>query len=401
MATSTPDSSTGPGPGGHNSLRPALFSLLIIIFIFYFNFLGRVVLGPLLITIEADLKLTHSEASRLFLFLALGYSVSLFASGFLSARILHRRMVTIAGMAGGAALLWLSMADGLWQVQAGMIFLGLTTGIYLPSAMSCLTSLVSQPLWGRVMGLHELAPNLGFITAPLLAYWISPLLGWRGLLGVIGLASIAISLLHYWRGKGGDLLGSAPSPRRVWNLLKNPNLIYIMGIQIIAVAAQFTIYSLTPAFLIDEHGMDPLVAQSLLATARLAPMGTAIIAGVLIDRWGLKKSISLFVALTGITTMTMGLAPTSWQQVLVLLQPLAPACLFPACFVLMSRAVSPDLRNVSVGVVVPAGFFIGAGLAPAILGYLGDMGAFGWGFAGVGFLSLLGIIFARLLKFEE
>jgi len=185
------------------------------------------------------------------------------------------------------------------------------------------------------------------------------------------------------------------------SLLKQPNILLIMGIQIIAVSSQFGIYSLAPAFLMVEHQMEPLSAQTLLSIARLAPLGTTLLAGWLVDRWGLKKSISIFCTVAGIFTIALGLGPTSWQYALVLLQPLASACLFPACFVLMSRAVTPDLRNISVGLVVPVSFFIGGGLTPAVLGYLGDHGAFGLGFAGVGAFSFFGVFFARCLKFDS
>ena len=399
MNTSHSDINAGAPDTAYDRIRPALYSIMIISCLFYCNFLGRVILGPLLLDIEADLLLSHAQASRLFLFMACGYSISLFGSGFVSSHISHHRMLTIAGLVVGAALLWLSIAETVLGVQAGVVILGLAAGLYLPSAMPCLTSLVAQPLWGRVMALHELAPNLGFITAPLLAHWVAPLLGWRGLLGVIGVASIIISLIHDWRSKGGDHLGSAPRPSVIISLLKQRNIILIMGLQIIAVSSQFGIYSLISAFLVDVHHMEPLIAQSLLSSARLAPIGTTLIAGWLLDRWGVKKSASIFCILGGIFAIALGLGPTSWQYALVILQPLAPACLFPACFLLMSRAVPPDLRNVCVGLVVPIGFFIGAGLTPAVLGYLGDRGAFGLGFAGVGVFSLAGVYFAQSLKF--
>ncbi len=400
MSVSSSDYNAGSHHTGHESLGPALVSIFIISCLFYCNFLGRVVLGPLLLDIEADLTLSHSQASRLFLLLACGYSVSLICSGFISAHINHHRMLSIAGLAVGAALIWLSMAKTVLAVQAGVFFLGIASGLYLPSAMPCLTSLVTQPLWGRAIALHELAPNLGFITAPLLAHWVAPVLGWRGLLGVVGLASITVSLVHYWGSKGGGHRGSAPSPYLLASLLKQPNILLIMGIQIIAVASQYGIYSLIPAFLVDEHQMEPLVAQSLLSTARLAPIGTTLLAGWLLDRWGLKRSVSIFCIAGGVFTIILGLGPASWQYVLVILQPLAPACLFPASFLLMNKAVPPELRNISVGLVVPMGFFFGAGLTPALLGYLGDHNAFGLGFVGVGVLSFAGVYFAHALKFE-
>jgi MFS family permease len=383
---------------GFDTLRPGLFSLMLLCILFYCNFLGRVILGPLLLDIEANLGLNHSEASRLFLLAAGGYAVSLMASGFISSRFSHRRTVTISGLATGVALVGTSLSNNLWQLQLNIIFLGMATGIYLPSGMPSLASLFKPKLWGRVIGLHQLAPNLAFISAPLLAHWVTPLISWRGILGVIGVASIIITVFQLWLGKGGDFAGSAPRPGRIWSLIKNPNIIVIMGMQSIAISSQLGIYSLTPAFLVDEHGMDPLIAQSLLSSARLAPIAISLLAGWLVDRWGVSKSITVFSMVACLGTTAQGLAPTSWQYLLVILQPLAPACMFPACFVAMNQAVQPELRNLSVGLVVPVGYLVGGGLVPAVLGYLGDHGAFGLGFAGVGLISLSGVLLARRLK---
>ena len=362
--------------------------------------MGRVLLGPLLLDIETDLGLSHAESSRLFLIVAMGYAVSLLGSGFISARLTHRRTITLSGLATGAALVWLTFSNSLFQVQAGMAFLGLATGLYLPSGIPTLTSLLKPGLWGRAIGLHQLAPNLAFISAPLLAHWATPLIGWRGVLGSVGVISVIITLVQFWRGKGGESTGSIPSPRRIWGLLKNPAILILIGLQSIAVATQMGVYSLTPAFLVDEHGFEPMVAQTLLSTARLAPIGTSLLAGWLVDRWGLKKSFTVFFLLSCLSTMALGLGPSSWQYALVILQPLAPACLLPACFVAMNRVAPPNLRNLSVGIVVPGGYFLGAGLIPAGLGVLGDHGSFGLGFAGVGLLSILGILSVRRLRFK-
>ena len=386
---------------GYDTLRPALWSAALLCGTFLCNFVGRVVFGPLLLDIEADLGLSHAGASRLFLLLALGYSAALLGSGFISARISHKRTVTLSGISLGLALTWIAFSNGLLDLQIGMVLLGLATGMYLPSGMTTLTSLVKPRLWGRVVGLHQLAPNLAMISAPLLAHWGAPLLTWRGVLGAIGVAALVIALVQAWRGKGGEFKGTAPSPARLWALLKNPNILVAMGLQGIGAANQLGIYSLIPAFLIDEHGLEPGMAQSLVSISRLAPIGMGILAGFLVDRWGLRKSLTVFCALSCLFTVTLGLAPSEWMYFVVPIQPLAPASLFPACFVAMSRAVAPELRNLSIGLAVPGGYLVGAGLAPAILGYLGDMGSFGLGFAGLGIASLGGIWLTRRLTFEE
>ena len=400
MEISTPSSVPETGQPVYDRLGPIMLSLFVLCTLFYCNFLGRVILGPLLLDIEADLSLSHTQASQLFLLVAMGYAISLLGSGFISSHLTHRRTVSVSGICTGIALIWLSLSNSLLEVQASMILLGIATGIYLPSGIPSLTSLVKTNLWGRVMGIHQLAPNIAFISAPLLAHWVAPVLSWRGVLGMVGAASIIITLIQFIRGKGGDFTGSAPSPRRIWMLLKKRNILIIMGVQSIGISSQLGIYSLTPAFLVEEHGMEPIVAQSLLSTARLAPIGISLLAGWLVDRWGVKKSIGIFSFFACIVTVSTGLAPASWQYFLVILQPLAPACLFPACFVAMNQAAPPNLRNLSVGLVVPVGYLFGGGLVPAALGYMGDHGAFGLGFAGVGLISLAGILLARALELE-
>jgi NNP family nitrate/nitrite transporter-like MFS transporter len=56
---------------------------------------------------------------------------------------------------------------------------------------------------------------------------------------------------------------------------------------------------------------------------------------------------------------------------------------------------------VVASVAVPIAFFVGAGLFPALLGYLGQTHSFSLGFVLAGSLMLLGPIFALLLKFIE
>ena len=401
LQNQTIDSPPNPAVQGHDTMRATMLPLLLLCGLFFCNFLGRVLLGPLLLDIEADLKLSHAAASRLFLISAVGYAISVMGSGFISSHLSHRRTVTLSGLVTGASLLGISFSHSLVQLYVCIVILGLATGIYLPSGVTSITSMLKPREWGRAMGLHQLGPNLAFISAPLLAHWIAPLVTWRGVLALVGSASMVFSLTHYWRGRGGDFLGSAPSPKRIWALLKEPNILLVTAIQGIAISSQLGIYSLVPAFLVDEHGMEPVAAQTLLSAARVAPIGVSLLAGYLVDRWGIKKSISIFCLISCVGSVAMGLAPASWQYVLVILQPLAPACLFPACFVAMNQAAPPELRNLSVGLVVPGGYLLGAGLVPAILGYLGDQGAFGLGFAGVGLMALLGIVLARSLRFES
>src|SRR5918996_220723 len=59
-------------------LGPVLFLVLI----FLLNFIGRIILAPLLPSIEKELEISHSQAGSFFFLIATGYLVGLVASGF-------------------------------------------------------------------------------------------------------------------------------------------------------------------------------------------------------------------------------------------------------------------------------------------------------------------------------
>ena len=61
-------------------------ALFVLVLIFFLNSLSRVVLSPLMPTIEQDLELGHGEAGSLFFIISLGYSIMLLGSGFISSR---------------------------------------------------------------------------------------------------------------------------------------------------------------------------------------------------------------------------------------------------------------------------------------------------------------------------
>ncbi len=142
--------------------------LLFLSGIFFLNYLSRIILSPLLPTIEQDLKIGHGGAGSLFFLVSLGYCVMLLASGFVSSRLAHRRTIVLSALAVGSALIIVSVSRGLWGIRLGLIGLGLASGLYLPSGIATLTEFVTPKDLGKALAVHELAPNLGLMLAPFL-----------------------------------------------------------------------------------------------------------------------------------------------------------------------------------------------------------------------------------------
>ncbi|MGD8947416.1 MAG: hypothetical protein PVI62_12185, partial [Desulfobacterales bacterium] len=67
-----------------DGFRGQMGFLFLLTTIFFLNFISRIILAPLIPTIETDLDLSHAEAGSLFLFISCGYFATLIGSGFVS-----------------------------------------------------------------------------------------------------------------------------------------------------------------------------------------------------------------------------------------------------------------------------------------------------------------------------
>ena len=77
-------------------------------------------------------------------------------------------------------------------MRLGLFMVGMATGLYLPSAIATLTSLVPSRHWGKALAIHELAPNLSFVAAPVVSEALMVWVSWREVLMLLGVCSLAL-----------------------------------------------------------------------------------------------------------------------------------------------------------------------------------------------------------------
>jgi NNP family nitrate/nitrite transporter-like MFS transporter len=384
-----------------DSFLSQMGSLLPLVGIFLTNFLSRIILSPLMPTVEEDLKIGHDEAGSFFFLITLGYCTGLFLSGFFSSRFKHRRTIIFAAFAVGGTLFLISAIRDLWAIRLGLVVMGLAAGFYLPSGISTLTSLVSQRHWGKAIALHEMAPNVGFIAAPVLAEVLLGWCSWQGILIVVGVASCMVGLIFALLGKGGDFYGAAPDLKNLKNILKEPSFLLMVVFFSLGVGASFSIYSMIPLYLVSEKGMDRTWANTLLALSRIAPVATAFVAGWMTDRLGAKKTLKVVFLSAGLTTVMIGIAPVPWIIPVIFLQPILSTAFFPAGFAALAKVVDPHIKNLAVSLTVPVGFLVGVGIGAAGLGLAGEAKLFYLGFIIFGGFICGGAGLVRYLKLAD
>src|SRR3990167_8809032 len=375
-------------------IQPVLFLAVI----FFVNFTARIILAPLLPTIEADLGIRHSMAGSFFFLISAGYFTSLLGSGFFSVHFTHRTVIVVSVACVGLGLLAISLAKSIWGIRLGLLIMGAAAGLYIPSAIATITSLTDKDHWGKDMGVHELAPNLAFLVAPALAELLLKWFTWRSALGVLGVSAIVISSAFALYGRGGAFHGEAPSSGSFGVLLRTPSFWLVLWLFGLGVSSTLGVFTMLPLYLVSERGMEQAWANSLLALSRAPGPVLALAGGWASDKLGAKLTMALSLLISGSATLSLGLVPDAWLWAVLFIQPLVAVCFFPAGFATLARIAPAGGRNLAVSLVTPCGFVLGGGAVPTFIGMMGDAGLFSWGFVLVGLLLLLGAGLALTLK---
>ncbi|MFO8031516.1 MAG: MFS transporter [Desulfohalobiaceae bacterium] len=382
-------------------IRLAFLQVILITCLFFFNFGSRLIPGPFLVHIEQEFSVSHAQAGGLFFILSLGISLALLLSGFVASRLQHKKTILVSALGSGFFMILASWSPSLTLLKLCLFLQGLSLGLYLPSAISTITSLLPPNLWGRGLATHELAPNSSFIFIPALAAAVENLLSWREVFALFGLSTLAMALFFAWKIQGGRFPGQSPNLGVVKELVSKAQFWALIGIFCLAVGTIFGTYSMLPLYLVEEHQFSTKWANQLLSLSRVPCLGMALAAGLIIERIGAARTILWGLACTGTATLLLGLLSGKPLQAAVLIQPMFAVCLFPANFTAISSVFRSKIRNVAISFIIPVATVLGTGMMPAIMGWFGDQGHFPLGFTLLGLLAFPAMALVRFINFAK
>jgi len=399
--SSTDPDSDDKKPQARGAFLAQLTPLLLLTSIFFVNFISRIILAPLMPRVKADLALSHADAGSLFLMISLGYFTTLLASGFISSRLTHRKTIMFSGIAMGIALFITSFSTSLWGMRLGLVAMGMAAGPYMPSGLATLTTLFKYRHWGKALAIHELAPNLSFVLAPLVAEVILHWFSWRTVFMGLGVAAFILAAVFARFGRGGDFRGESFKYSSLRLIFSNPAFWIMVILFSLGISSTLGIYTMLPLYLVTDHGMDRNWANTLIALSRIAAVGMALAGGWATDRFGPQRVLRIVFVLSGMLTVFIGLASPTWVGAAVFVQPIMAVCFFPAGFAALSMVSSARDRNLTVALTIPIASLIGGGAAPALIGFAGDVHSFGWGIAMVGGVIMTGTIWSGFIKLRD
>ena len=366
--------------------------MLLLTVIFFVQFLIRLLAGPLLPAIENDLSLSHSQSGICILLIGMGIFFSQLVAPFLAAKLGFRRCITLSLFGASIAAIIIGLSRSIWSLDAGYICLGFTAGLYAPSGISLIMVLVDHRDWGKAMGIHEIAPNLALIFAPVLATATVGLGSWRQ--GYLYL-SIILAILWVFHMMWGTDSIERPTPPDLGilkRLMVKSSFWKTSALLSLAVGIETGVYSMTPLFFVNERDFSLVDANHLLSMSRIPSLLMVILSGWLTDRFSASKMVRISFALTGLSVFLLGVCPSSWLELMLYFQAAFSACLFPPLLSIISKITTSTNRALLLSLTLAIAPVLGGGIFPALIAIVGEYGTFSSGFMCAGLLSITGIL---------
>ena len=356
--------------------------------IFLFNFLARFIWGPLLVPIEKDLGISHTGAGSLFFLITVGYMLGLIFSGYVSQRFSHPRTIAFSCMSCGVVLAGATLSNSLPVLAVLLVMVGLTAGIYLPSAIPTLTYQLAPGDYGKAYSFHEISPSLCFIIGPILAEIMLRYYPWKVVLLPVAGGIFILGVIYLARPITGKIYGEAPSIKSIGRILSERRYWFLLFIFILGAGANVGVYAMLPLYLQAGRGLDQTTANTLLAVSRIAALFSPFLAGWVTDRFGAGRVLAVIVFFNGVATMMLGAGSELIFRSALFVQPMLSTAFFPPIWTILSDIVDPRSRNLGVSLIVPPAVIVGGGVLPTVIGAFGDAGMFPAGFVLWGVITL-------------
>ena len=376
---------------------------LFLAWLFYLGFVSRIIFGPLMPEIQNDLGLNHVQAGYLFLMIGVGYLVAPVFSGLISARLNHRGTLQLSAWLLGIALLPFVVVQSFKGMCVLLVIIGFAGFLHLPSAVATITAEIQKSDWGKGMAVHQCAPPLSFVSAPLIAALLLHWGTWRQVLLCWALVALGSALFFTLKSEGGQFPGRSISPANMKKVAALPSFWWITILLSLAIAGNAGMNVMLPLYFVNEKGLSLAKANTMIGLSQLSGFLVVFFAGMAADRIGQKLFMCLTLGAAALLTIALGFAGDGLVVVTLFLQSAFLTAFFPAAYGSLARVAPPTLRSVISAMAPPLGFLVGAGGAPMMIGYLAHSFSFGTGIALVGLFMLVGtplIFLLRLADFE-
>ncbi len=379
------------------SLRGTAFLFLLFLSSLWFlNFVGRTILSPVLPLIEDEFLISHAKASSIFIFLSIGYGISIFFSGLLSGTFGYRKSIIVSLLVTALMFFLIPVVKVFVALYAFAFIIGMATGIYIPAVIPLITSYYDEKMWSKTIAIHDSSASLGVFAAPLVAIFLLRFFQWRGVLGVMGFIFVIAAIMFYLLFH--ELKVARVTKAVLGKFIRRRALWVLSIIWVFAASTSIGVYYITPLFLTKELYLDIGYANTIFGISRLGGFVVAICSGFLVSRFSIRTIMASILIISGASTAFVALAGVKFIGLALFLQASFIYGFFPAGLIAISRIFDLNVRGLATGFIFGFGVIIGWGVTPYLLGLSGDHLSFKFGILLLGLAVMLSSNLVFLLK---
>lgn len=368
----------------------ATYVLAVLLLVYTFNFIDRIVLGVLVPPIKAELGLTDTQLGLLggtafaLFYTALGIPI-----GWLADRFNRVWIMTAALALWSAFTATCGLATSFSHLFLSRLGVGVGEAGGVAPAYSLISDYYPPAQRARALGVHAFGIPIGSALGLFFGGWIASAVSWRAAFFILGLAGLALAPLMLAtvrepvRG-GLDRRGpvsSAPTPGNVIRLLmRKPSF---WGLSLAAACSSIVAYGLffwLPSFFVRSYGLS-LMQVSLYFGGIMLVGGVAGVwlGGWLADRYGAARksfyalipaaALLLCVPFYVFGVLSSGL---SWSSVLFVIPTALGLVWLGPTISAIQHLVPPEMRAIASAVFLFVNNLVGLGFGSLVIGALSD-----------------------------
>jgi NNP family nitrate/nitrite transporter-like MFS transporter len=372
--------------------RPTLFAAFLY---FDLSFMVWVILGPLGVQIANDLGLSAAQKGLMVATPVLSGALLRLVMGVMVDHLKPKLAGAIGQVVVIVALVlaWWLGVHTFQQVLVLGVFLGVA-GAAFAVALPLASRWYPPEHQGTALGIAG-AGNSGTVLAALFAPLLASIFGWQNVLGLAAIPLAVVFCVYLVMAKNSPNCPPAKSLADYLKVMQDKDAWWFMFFYsvtfggFVGLAASLTIYFNT------QYGLSPVMSGYFTAACVFAGSLVRPLGGMLADRIGGIRTLSMMYALAGISLAVVSLGlPQAWMSLLVFIAAmLSLGTGNGAVFQLVPQRFHKEI-GVMTGLVGMAGGIGGFYLASS-LGYAKQLtGNYQYGFlifAGLTVLALLGL----------
>lgn len=389
---------------GVASLRNYPWILIGLLWLVAFlNAADRNILTAVLPDLKAEFGLTEFQLALLGSVFFWIYAAGAFVIGRIGDSVGRSKVILYGLVFWSVATGASSLATGfaLLLAMRGLVAIG--ESAYYPTATALIGDWHKPEMRSRALSLHQTAVFAGAGLGAVATGYIADALSWHApflIFGCIGLVHAVILLRYLKDAPKPALTASTEKPAEpIGVVLRIPSAVILCFIFALATGASTGVTFWAPYFVNATQGLN--LADSAWvgsATINIAGFLSVPLGGLLADTLAKRSPIGRFytlaigLGLAGLLLLPLLGAETAMQIGMVLVATSVAKGLFDGCiYAAMQDVVPPHARATAVGMMTMIGF-IGAGITPLLVAWIGKIMGMGAGIAAMAGLYFTAVI---------